>query len=141
MQRDEVTTNNISKGGYILYNNTNNPDIIILATGSEVELAYKVYTKLVADGEQVRLVSMPSTSVFDTQNIQYKNSVLSNAKYKIAIEAGVADSWYKYVGNDGLIISIDTFGESAPAKDLFNHFGFTEDNILDKIKDFIKPLN
>jgi transketolase len=141
MQRDAVTTKNISKGGYILSKNSETPDIIILASGSEVELAYKVYTKLVAENKQVQLVSMPSTSVFDTQNTQYKKSVLPEAKYKIAIEAGVADSWYKYVGIDGLIISIDTFGESAPAKDLFNHFGFTEDMILGKIKDFIKPFN
>ena len=84
---------------------------------------------------------MPSTSVFDIQDTQYKKSVLPEAKYKIAIEAGVADSWCKYVGIDGLIISIDTFGESAPAKDLFNHFGFTEDKILGKIIDFIKPVN
>ena len=141
MQRDEVTTKNISKGGYVLSKNSETPDIIIIASGSEVELAYKVYTKLVAENKEVQLVSMPSTSVFDTQNIQYKKSVLPEAKYKIAVEAGVADSWYKYVGIDGLIISIDTFGESAPAKDLFNHFGFTEDRILGKIKDFIKPFN
>ncbi len=141
MPRDEAATKNISKGGYILYKNSDTPDIMILASGSEVELAYKVYTKLVAENKQVQLVSMPSTSVFDTQNIQYKNNVLSGAKYKIAIEAGVADSWYKYVGNDGLIISIDTFGESAPAIELFNHFGFTEDKILGKIKDFIKSFD
>lgn len=141
MKRDAQTTANIAKGGYILYKHSNNPDIIIVASGSEVELAFKVYTKLVLENKKVQLVSMPSTSVFDSQSLEYRQSVLSNAKYKVAIEAGVADSWYKYVGNTGLIISIDTFGESAPAKDLFNHFGFTEDKILDKIKEFIKPLN
>ena len=141
MKRDEQTTANIAKGGYVLYKNSDNPDIMIVASGSEVELAFEVYTQLESENKKVQLVSMPSTSVFDAQSVEYRQSVLSNAKYKVAIEAGVRDSWYKYVGNTGLIISIDTFGESAPAKDLFNHFGFTKDKVLGKIKDFIKPLN
>jgi transketolase len=139
--KDSATTSNIEKGGYILKSNSETPDIMIVASGSEVELAYKVYNKLAEENKQVQLVSMPSTSVFDTQTAEYKQHVLSKAKYKIAIEAGVADTWYKYIGNTGLIISIDTFGESAPAKELFSHFGFTEDKILGKIKDFIKALN
>ena len=141
IDRDTDTTNNIAKGGYILYKNTDNPDIMILASGSEVEIAYKIYLKLVEENKKVQLVSMPSTSVFDIQSTEYKNTVLSKAKYKIAIEAGVADTWYKYIGNNGLIISIDTFGESAPAKDLFAHFGFTVEKIYTKIINFIKPLN
>lgn len=128
---------NIAKGGYILRANSSNPEFLIIACGSEVELAYKIYTTLTENGKDVQLVSMPSTSVFDKQDAKYKQLVLSNAKYKIAIEAGVADTWYKYVGNEGLIISIDTFGESAPAKDLFAHFGFTHDQVLTKINNFV----
>lgn len=138
IEKSPEVTVNVSKGGYILRSNNENPDIVIIATGSEVELAYNVYTTLTEEGKKVQLVSMPSTSIFDGQDKAYKQKVLSKAKYKIAIEAGVADTWYKYVGTDGLIISIDTFGESAPAGDLFEHFGFTTDKVLAKIKDFVK---
>ena len=137
IEKDKATCSNIAKGGYILRTNSETPDILLIATGSEVELAYNTYEKLIALGHKVQLVSMPSTSVFDKQEQTYKAKVLSNARYKIAIEAGIADTWYKYVGNNGLIFSIDTFGESAPAKDLFEHFGFTLDKILAKINQYI----
>ncbi|MDQ5921418.1 MAG: transketolase [Pseudomonadota bacterium] len=136
--RGDAAVTNILRGGYILAANSDMPNITIFATGSEVELAYSVYESLIAEsGKLVQLVSMPSTTVFDQQDSQYKQRVLSSAKYKIAIEAGVADSWYKYVGSEGLIIGMNTFGESAPAKDLFKHFEFSADTILNKINQYI----
>lgn len=137
--RDETVINNIHKGGYILRTNISTEiDYLILATGSEVALALQLYEHLVARGDKVQLVSMPSTSIFDQQVDAYKSSVLANAKYKIAIEAGVSDSWYKYIGNDQLIISLDRFGESAPAPDLFDYFGFNLDKIMAKINSLAK---
>ncbi len=138
IERDEITIKNINRGGYILQKNTDNPDILIIATGSEVELALSVYETLIKNGYTAQLVSMPSTSIFEKQDLKYKKKVLSNAKYKIAIEAGVSDSWYKYIGTDGLIIGMDTFGESANAPDLFAHFGFTLEQVVNKIKKLIK---
>ena len=137
MERSKEQIDNIAKGGYILKANSKTPEIIIISSGSEVELANDLYSQLVSEQKLVQLVSMPSTSVFDMQDLQYKQDVLPMARYKIAIEAGVADSWYKYVGTDGLIISIDTFGESAPASDLFEHFGFTLDKVLVKVRSYI----
>ncbi|MBP9743378.1 MAG: transketolase [Burkholderiales bacterium] len=138
IQRTTEMINNISRGGYILASNGANPEITLFATGSEVELALLVYNKLVAQTQYlVQLVSMPATTLFDQQEREYQAQVLSNAKHKIVIEAGVADSWYKYVGRDGLIISMDTFGESAPASDLFAHFGFTLEKIYSKIEEYI----
>lgn len=137
INRDANAINNINKGGYILRKNHETPEILIIATGSELELGLMVYEKLVTEGKSVQLVSMPSTSVFDKQDTTYKQQVLPKAKYKIAIEAGVADTWYKYVGLEGLIISIDTFGESAPAPALFAHFGFTIDKIMPKVNAYI----
>ncbi len=137
IERDQATIKNIGKGGYILKQNSDNPEITIIATGSEVELAVDVYNDLINSGKSVKLVSMPSTSLFDRQPKTYQNEVLGKSKYKIAIEAGVSDTWYKYVGLDGLIIGLDSFGESAKAQDLFNHFGFTVDKILNKINELL----
>lgn len=138
IERTSDVINNISRGGYILASNGANPEITLFATGSEVELALLVYNKLLAQTQYlVQLVSMPSTTLFDQQCRKYKELVLSTAKHKIVIEAGVADSWYKYIGRDGLIISMDTFGESAPASDLFAHFGFTLEKICSKIEAYI----
>lgn len=141
IERNETAINNIKKGGYILRQSAADPEILIIATGSEVELALSVYDKLVGlNGlnKKIQLVSMPSTSVFDQQEKDYKQHVLSNAKFKIAVEAGTPDLWHKYVGIDGLIIGIEQFGESAPANMLFAHFGFTVDAIFNKIEQFIK---
>lgn len=137
IERDADTLNNIKRGGYILRSNSASPDIIIIATGSEVELGLAIYDKLIAKNKPVQLVSMPSTTSFDKEDVLYKKSVLPNAKYKIAIEAGISDLWYKYVGLDGLVLGIDTFGESAPAKALFSHFGFTVEKIEEKINQYL----
>ena len=137
IERDDATISNIYKGGYVLRSNNKNPGIVIIATGSEVELALEIYNNLALTGKTVQLVSMPSTEVFDSQDQAYKESVIPPSAKKIAIEAGVPDFWYKYVGLDGIIIGIDTFGESAKASDLFEHFGFTVDKILTKINKLI----
>lgn len=140
MERDETTVNNIKRGGYVLRSNSKTPEILIIATGSEVELGFKLYDSLTSQNKTAQLVSMPSNTTFDKQDVTYKHEVLPNSRYKIAIEAGVADTWYKYVGQNGLIISIDTFGESAPASDLFNHFGFTMDKIEEKVRKYLGVL-
>lgn len=133
MERNSQQLANIARGGYILLDGGNNPDYAIIATGSEVELAVKVAIELKQKGLKVRVVSMPSTSVFDKQDDNYKATVLSGASKMVAIEAGVADTWYKYVGTTGTIIAMDTFGESAPSSKLFEHFGYTVESILTKL--------
>lgn len=134
VQRSSTQIKNIAKGGYILVDGGQNPDYVIIATGSEVELALNVADKLAAENKKVRVVSMPSTSIFDHQEADYKAEVLGGGKKMVAIEAGITDTWYKYVGVDGIIIGMNSFGESAPANKLFEHFGFTVDAILAKIK-------
>ncbi|TVN33818.1 transketolase, partial [Vibrio cholerae] len=117
---------NIAKGGYILKDCAGQPELILIATGSEVELAVAAYEQLNAEGKAVRVVSMPSTDAFDKQDAAYREAVLPAAVTKrIAIEAGIADFWYKYVGFGGRIIGMTSFGESAPAGELFKLFGFT----------------
>ncbi len=121
----------IEKGAYILSDSQGTPDLILIATGSEVALAQQAADKLRDAGHNVRVVSMPSTDVFDQQSAEYKQSVLPlEVSARIAIEASMADYWYKYVGIDGRVIGMTTFGESAPADLLFEEFGFTVDNIL-----------
>jgi transketolase len=122
----------IAKGGYVLRDATN-AKAILIATGSEVELAIKAADALHTLGVAVRVVSMPSTDVFDRQDAAYKASVLTRGIPRVAIEAGVSDFWYKYVGLEGAVVGIDTFGESAPAPVLFKHFGFTVDNVVAKV--------
>ncbi len=129
--RDNETEASISKGGYILKNCVGEPELILIATGSEVGLAVQAYDKLTEQGRNVRVVSMPCTSVFDAQDASWKQQVLPvEVGARIAIEAAHADYWYKYVGLDGRIIGMTTYGESAPAGQLFEEFGFTVDNIL-----------
>ena len=107
------------------------PDLILIATGSEVELAVSAANELSLQGKQVRVVSMPSTDAFDKQDASYRESVLpSEVTARVAIEAGIADFWYKYVGFDGRIIGMTSFGESAPAGELFKLFGFTVENVV-----------
>jgi transketolase len=124
---------NINRGGYVL---KDAPDAkaILIATGSEVELAVKAADELSRLGVPVRVVSMPSTDVFDRQDALYKASVLTKGLPRVAVEAGVTDFWYKYVGLEGAVVGIDTFGESAPAGVLFKHFGFTVDNVVAKVQ-------
>lgn len=134
INRNEPQLNNIKHGGYILIEGTKNPELIIIATGSEVGMAMNVTTELNSKGKKIRLVSMPSTDVFDKQDDKYKETVLPfSCRNRIAIEAGVTDYWKKYVGLDGLALGVDTFGESAPAKKVFEYFGLTEQNLKKEI--------
>jgi len=129
--RDNETEAAIARGGYILKNCAGEPELILIATGSEVSLAVQAADKLTEQGRKVRVVSMPCTSVFDAQDAAYKQRVLPvEVGARIAVEAAHADYWYKYVGFDGRIIGMTTYGESAPANQLFEEFGFTVDNIL-----------
>jgi transketolase len=102
---------------------------VLIATGSEVALAVDAAKQLAGQGRRVRVVSMPCTSLFDAQDAAYRASVLPAGVPKVAIEAGVRDGWYRYVGADGAVVGMDTFGASAPAKKLFEHFGFTAANV------------
>lgn len=133
MERTEQQLADVAKGGYVLKDCAGTPELIIIATGSEVELAVAAYEQLTAQGKQVRVVSMPCTDVFDAQSTEYKESVLPSAvTQRLAVEAGIADYWYKYVGFGGNIIGMTTFGESAPAGELFKLFGFTVENVVEK---------
>jgi transketolase len=136
MERDAASVANIARGGYVL---RDAPDakVILIATGSEVELAVKAAEALAGEGVAARVVSMPSTDVFERQDAAYKASVLTRGTPRVAIEAGVTDFWYKYVGLEGAVVGIDTFGESAPAPVLFKHFGFTVENVVAKAKGVI----
>ncbi|GLP95561.1 transketolase [Paraferrimonas sedimenticola] len=130
--RDEAQLANIAKGGYTLVDCDGTPELILIATGSEVGLTVEAAAELTAQGRKVRVVSMPSTDVFDAQSDEYRESVLPAAVTKrIAVEAGIADYWYKYVGFGGKIIGMTTFGESAPAGQLFEMFGFTKANVIE----------
>jgi transketolase len=137
-ERSNEQIANISRGGYVLSDAADQkagaPQAILIATGSEVELAVNAAKALAAEGIKVRVVSMPSTDVYDRQDAAYKASVLTKGVPRVAIEAGVTDFWYKYVGLEGAVVGIDTFGESAPAGTLFKHFGFTVDNVVAKVK-------
>ena len=110
------------------------PRAVIIATGSEVQLALGAQKLLAQAGVPVRVVSMPSTSVFDRQGAEYRNSILPARVPKVAVEAGVSDYWRKYVGLEGAVVGIDRFGESAPAADVFRHFGFTPENIVAAVR-------
>ena len=125
----------ISRGGYILSDSDGQPEAIIIATGSEVELALKAADQLKAAGKKIRVVSMPSTNIFDAQDASYRESVLPSAVTKrVAVEAGVTDGWWKYVGTNGKIVGLDRFGESAPAGQLFKEFGFTVENVVKNVE-------
>jgi transketolase len=127
----------IRKGGYVLSEAKGSAVAIIIGTGSELDLAAKAQEVLAVEGINVRVVSMPSTNVFDRQDQAYKDSVLTPGVKRIAIEAGVTDFWRKYVGLDGAVVGIDTFGESAPGGVLMEHFGFTVDNVVKTVKEVV----
>ncbi len=133
MDRTPAQVADIKRGGYVL-KDAEHPRAILIATGSEVELAMQSADALAASGIAVRVVSMPSTDVFDRQDAAYKSSVLQKGVPRVAIEAGVTDFWFKYVGIDGAVVGIDTFGESAPAGVLFKHFGFTTEKVVAAVK-------
>jgi len=124
----------IERGGYILKDCSGTPDVIIIATGSEVGLAMDAAAAIT--DKKVRVVSMPSTNAFDKQDAAYKESVLPAAvRARVAVEAGVTGFWAKYVGLDGKVVGIDTFGESAPADELFKMFGFTVEAVVAAVND------
>jgi transketolase len=131
-QRTAEQLANIRKGGYVLQA-AENPDVVLIGTGSEVGLAVEAAETLRSQGKQVQVVSMPCTDVFDQQSADYKASVLPDGVKRFAIEAAAKDFWYKYVGLDGGIIGMETFGESAPADELFKHFGITSEALVDLV--------
>ena len=136
-KRDPTQVAAIRRGAYVLADwadPTSTRRVIIIATGSEVVLAMGARAALAADGVAVRVVSMPCTSVFDRQDAAYRDAVLPGGAARVAVEAGVTDYWRKYVGLDGAIVGIDTFGESAPAAVLFKHFGFTVDHVVAAVR-------
>jgi len=135
--RDAATIQNIKKGGYVISAAKGAARAIILATGSEVELALKAQAALAQENIQVSVVSMPSTNVFDRQSAAYQDGVLPKGLPRIVVEAGVTGGWWKYVGGAGTVIGLDRFGESAPAGVLFKEFGFTVDNVVKSVKQFI----
>ena len=137
--RDTLTLERIARGGYVLLDSEDGePEVILIATGSEVALAMDSATVLREAGRKIRVVSMPSSDVFDAQDESYRESVLPRTvSCRIAIEAGVSDGWRKYVGLDGAVIGLDRFGESAPAEAAFEYFGFTVENIVNQVNAII----
>ncbi|GAB5379212.1 MAG: transketolase [Aliiglaciecola sp.] len=134
-QRNDAQLANIAKGGYVLFENDSSPEVILIATGSEVNITLEAAKQLADDGTKVRVVSMPSTNVFDKQDAAYQEAVLPKSVTKrIAVEAAHVDFWFKYVGLGGEIIGMSTFGESAPGGALMKHFGFSPDAIVEAAK-------
>ena len=134
---DAADFNAMRKGAYILSEAKGSADVILIATGSEVDLAAKAQEALAASGVNARVVSMPSTNVFDRQDQAYKDSILTPGVKRVAIEAGVTDFWRKYVGLEGGVVGIDTFGESAPGGVVMEHFGFTVENVVKTVKEVL----
>jgi transketolase len=135
--RDAAQLAAIKRGGYVLIDSAGTPEVIVIATGSEVGIAAEAVRAAAAKGRKVRLVSMPSTNTFDAQDEAYKQSVLPpSVTRRVAVEAGVTAQWWHYVGLTGEIIGINHFGASAPAKDLFKAYGFTAERVgeaIDKV--------
>ncbi|KIC85865.1 transketolase [Pantoea agglomerans] len=139
-ERTPEQIENIKRGGYVLKDCDGTPEVILIATGSEIEITLGAADKLASGGHKVRVVSLPSTDLFDAQDAAYRESVLpSGVKARVAVEAGIADYWFKYVGLDGAIVGMTTFGESAPASQLFPEFGFTVENIVSHAEALLKP--
>ncbi|MDL4914416.1 MAG: transketolase [Enterobacterales bacterium endosymbiont of Blomia tropicalis] len=140
-ERTQAQVENIARGGYVLKDCDGTPELILIATGSEMEITLGAAEKLTTGGHKVRVVSLPSTDLFDAQDKAYRESVLpSTVKARVAVEAGIADYWFKYVGLDGAIVGMTTFGESAPASKLFTEFGFTIENIVSHAEALLKPV-
>jgi transketolase len=132
--RDAQQLQDVSRGGYVVSEAKGALGAVIIATGSEVALALQTQKQLAAEGFEVRVVSMPSTSVFDRQPAAYRDTVLPKGIRRVAVEAGIGDFWRKYVGLDGAVLGIDRFGESAPAGELYKYFGFTVENLAQLVK-------
>jgi len=130
MTRSVTQTADIARGGYVLNDCDGRPECVLIATGSEVALAMDAAQGLAERGSKVRVVSIPCTSLFDRQTQQYRDNVLPPGVPRVAIEAGVRDGWWRYVAGNGDVVGMDGFGASAPAKKLFEHFGFTRDNVI-----------
>jgi transketolase len=138
MSRDKKMLSQIKRGAYILLDTHSKPDAIIIATGSEVHLAVKAAQSLAQQGHKIRVVSMPSTTVFDQQDVSYQESVLPRGiQARVAVEAAAKDFWYKYVGRQGKIIGLDQYGESAPYQDVYNALGITVENIEKAVKSLL----
>jgi transketolase len=138
-ERSPEALEKVARGAYILSDSEGEPEVLLLATGSEVDVCSKAAEVLRGEGRAVRVVSMPCLETFEAQDEAYKDTVLSEgAKVRIAVEAGVTDGWYKYVGRKGRVIGMDRFGESAPGKVLFEHFGFTVENVVAVAKEMLK---
>jgi transketolase len=137
--RDEQQIANIRRGGYVLKDCEGTPEAILIATGSEVAVAVEAAAQLQQNGRRVRVVSMPSTNVFEAQDESYREQVLPRAvEVRVAIEAAATETWYRYVGPRGAIIGMTTFGASGVAKDLFKHFGFTADNVVRTVQKLLQ---
>jgi len=136
--RTGAQLSDIARGGYVLKDTSGTPDIVFIATGSEIALAVSAADALGADGIQTRVVSMPCTDVFETQDAGYRESVLpADVTARVVIEAGVTDGWWRYAGAKGRVVGLDRFGESAPAGELFEHFGFSTDNVVAVAKELL----
>ena len=138
LPRSQAQLENIKRGGYVVSEAAGEERAVIIATGSEVELALNAQAALANEGIAVRVVSMPSTNVFDRQDAAYRAEVLPSHLPKVAVEAGVSDGWYKYVGTNGAVLGLDCFGESAPAGELFKLFGFTTENLVRIVKSVLR---
>jgi transketolase len=138
-KRSAEQMRNVARGGYVLKDTDGMADILLIATGSEIGLALSAADALAADGIKARVVSMPSTDVFEAQSADYKELVLPAAvTARVVIEAGVSASWWRYAGPSGQVVGLDRFGESAPAEELFEHFGFSTSNVVAVAKDILK---
>ena len=138
LERSAEQIDAIERGAYVLSDCDGDPDLIVIATGSEVSISLEAVQSLQAKGKAVRLVSMPSTDVFDAQDESYREAVLPSAvRKRLAVEAAQADYWRKYVGLDGKIVGMTSFGESAPGKTVMAHFGFTVENIANEISSLL----
>ena len=137
-QRSQQQVDDIKRGGYILKDSDQTPDLILIATGSEVGLAMDSAAELDKEGVAVRVVSMPSVDFFAAQDKAYQDSVLPpEVTKRVAIEAGATAAWYQYVGLEGIVVGMDRFGKSAPADELFKFFGFSVDNVIHKAKSIL----
>ncbi|HKD53038.1 MAG TPA: transketolase C-terminal domain-containing protein, partial [Steroidobacteraceae bacterium] len=137
--RNAQQLDNIRRGGYVLIEPQGTPEVLVIATGSEVGIAAQAVTALNGAGRRVRLVSMPSTDTFDAQDDAYRESVLPRAlTRRLAVEAGARQSWWRYVGSAGRVVGIDRFGASGKGADVFAHFGFTADNIAQQIRGLLE---
>lgn len=138
--RNDEQLKNIRRGGYVLKDaEGGQPELILIATGSEVGLAMDAAKELEGKGQKVRVVSMPCTTKFDEQDESYRESVLPNGvRKRMAIEAAIPSTWYKYVGLDGHVFGMTTYGESGKAGDLFKHFGFTVEKVVERAEQMLK---